>query len=86
MRDLWVPIVAALVVGAPWCWAIFMIRWYRQHHAASRPDPTPPAPAFLRCKREACGREYRPNESIACIPEWYCCEQCEVLDLERMIA
>ena len=40
-------------------------------------------PAKVRC--QACRRRYRPDESLACIPDAYCSEGCEVADLEKVL-
>ena len=37
----------------------------------------------VRCL--ACRHRYDPNVSLAAVAEWYCCEACEVADLERMV-
>ena len=37
-----------------------------------------------RAKCQNCHHRYWPDESMACVPEAYCGESCEVADLERV--
>jgi hypothetical protein len=37
----------------------------------------------VRC--QYCHHRYRPDESLACLPDVYCGESCEVAALEKMI-
>lgn len=39
----------------------------------------------VRVRCLACRHRYDPNVSLAAVAEWYCCEACEVADLERMV-
>ena len=46
--------------------------------------PLPPRLPGIRTRCRACGWRYRVDESLACFPEGYCGETCEVEALEKI--
>ena len=72
MKDLWIILIIAYVMGFGTVAALILIE-RRNIFRSPR----------SRCR--ACHHRYRPDESLACVPEAYCCEACEMADLEKMI-
>jgi hypothetical protein len=71
MREIISVIIIGFAVGFCATFAaIGLDAWIRRAHR-------------VRC--QYCHHRYRPDESLACVPEAYCSESCEVAELEKMI-
>ena len=72
--------VVVILCFAALFWAIVRINKRERDwpKPITKPDPR------RRC--QGCKELYWPAVSLACVPEAYCCERCEMAELEKMAA